>query len=104
MLIAKLSTGEMAYNDVWHGGFTKNPWNIMEGASGSSAGEQLMAGHDTEATPVHTLCPLIASWVNALEMQWHFSFRLVADSAGGGPGCRVSLCDCRGHGPFCHWH
>ena len=38
MLIAKLSTGEMANNDVWHGGFTKNPWNLLEGASGSSAG------------------------------------------------------------------
>ena len=38
MLIAKLSTGEMAYYDVWHGGFTKNPWNLLEGASGSSAG------------------------------------------------------------------
>eukprot|EP00891_Asterochloris_glomerata_P006380 jgi/Astpho2/6380/e_gw1.00091.15.1_t len=38
VLIAKLSTGEMAYYDVWHGGFTKNPWNLLEGASGSSAG------------------------------------------------------------------
>ena len=41
MLIAKLSTGEMAYYDVWHGGFTKNPWNLLEGASGSSAGRLL---------------------------------------------------------------
>lgn len=38
VLIAKLVTGEMAYDDVWFGGRTKNPWNIMEGSSGSSAG------------------------------------------------------------------
>lgn len=38
VLIAKLATGEMAYDDVWFDGFTKNPWNIAEGSSGSSAG------------------------------------------------------------------
>ena len=38
MLVAKLATGEMAYDDVWFDGFTKNPWNIAEGSSGSSAG------------------------------------------------------------------
>ena len=39
MLIAKLATGEMAYDDVWWGGKVKNPWNIAEGSSGSSAGD-----------------------------------------------------------------
>ncbi len=38
VLIAKLATGEMAYDDVWWGGKVKNPWNIAEGSSGSSAG------------------------------------------------------------------
>ncbi len=38
VLVAKLATGEMAYDDVWFDGFTKNPWNIAEGSSGSSAG------------------------------------------------------------------
>eukprot|EP00891_Asterochloris_glomerata_P005158 jgi/Astpho2/5158/e_gw1.00073.15.1_t len=38
VLIAKLSTGEMGNYDVWHGGYTKNPWNLLEGSSGSSAG------------------------------------------------------------------
>jgi len=38
VLIAKLATGEMAYDDVWWGGRVKNPWNIAEGSSGSSAG------------------------------------------------------------------
>jgi Asp-tRNA(Asn)/Glu-tRNA(Gln) amidotransferase A subunit family amidase len=38
VLIAKLSTGTLANGDVWFGGQTKNPWNINEGAGGSSAG------------------------------------------------------------------
>ena len=38
VLVAKLATGEMAFDDVWWGGMVKNPWNIAEGSSGSSAG------------------------------------------------------------------
>jgi Asp-tRNA(Asn)/Glu-tRNA(Gln) amidotransferase A subunit family amidase len=38
VLVAKLSTGELAANDVWFGGQTRNPWNINEGSGGSSAG------------------------------------------------------------------
>ena len=38
VLVAKLSLGSLALNDVWFGGQTKNPWNLDEGASGSSAG------------------------------------------------------------------
>lgn len=38
VLIAKLATGELAFDDIWWGGHTKNPWNIAQGASGSSAG------------------------------------------------------------------
>lgn len=38
VLIAKLATGEMAFDDVWWGGKVKNPWNLDEGSSGSSAG------------------------------------------------------------------
>ncbi len=38
VLVAKLSLGALALNDVWFGGQTKNPWNLEEGASGSSAG------------------------------------------------------------------
>ncbi len=38
VLAAKLSLGELAWGDVWFGGQTKNPWNLEEGASGSSAG------------------------------------------------------------------
>jgi Asp-tRNA(Asn)/Glu-tRNA(Gln) amidotransferase A subunit family amidase len=38
VLIAKLSLGALALNDVWFGGQTMNPWSPEEGASGSSAG------------------------------------------------------------------
>ena len=38
VLIAKLSTGEIARGDYWLGVQTKNPWKIDEGAGGSSAG------------------------------------------------------------------
>ena len=38
VLVAKLSLGALALNDVWFGGETKNPWLLEEGASGSSAG------------------------------------------------------------------
>lgn len=38
VLIAKLSLGAFALNDIWFGGQTMNPWLPEEGASGSSAG------------------------------------------------------------------
>jgi Asp-tRNA(Asn)/Glu-tRNA(Gln) amidotransferase A subunit family amidase len=38
ILIAKLSMGELAMDDEWFGGVTKNPWKLDQGSSGSSAG------------------------------------------------------------------
>src|SRR5438067_12564834 len=38
VLVAKLSLGALALNDIWFGGQTLNPWLPAEGASGSSAG------------------------------------------------------------------
>src|SRR5438128_5047482 len=38
VLVAKLSMGALALNDVWFGGQTMNPWLLGEGSSGSSAG------------------------------------------------------------------
>ncbi len=38
VLVAKLSLGALAVNDIWFGGQTMNPWLIEEGSSGSSAG------------------------------------------------------------------
>jgi Asp-tRNA(Asn)/Glu-tRNA(Gln) amidotransferase A subunit family amidase len=38
VLVAKLATGELALDDVWFGGQTKNPWDLTMGSQGSSAG------------------------------------------------------------------
>lgn len=38
VLLGKTTLGALAYNDLWYGGWTRNPWNRDEGASGSSAG------------------------------------------------------------------
>jgi Asp-tRNA(Asn)/Glu-tRNA(Gln) amidotransferase A subunit family amidase len=38
VLLAKLSTGELAVGDLWFRARTRNPWNPEKGASGSSAG------------------------------------------------------------------
>ncbi|HMO35939.1 MAG TPA: amidase, partial [Gemmatales bacterium] len=38
VLVAKLTLGALAMGDVWYGGMTRNPWNLKQGSSGSSAG------------------------------------------------------------------
>jgi Asp-tRNA(Asn)/Glu-tRNA(Gln) amidotransferase A subunit family amidase len=38
VLVAKLTLGALAMGDVWFGGRTRNPWNVEQGSSGSSAG------------------------------------------------------------------
>lgn len=38
VLVAKLALGALAWGDVWFGGMTRNPWNLDQGSSGSSAG------------------------------------------------------------------
>jgi Asp-tRNA(Asn)/Glu-tRNA(Gln) amidotransferase A subunit family amidase len=38
VLIAKLTLGALAWGDEWFGGMTRNPWNLKQGSSGSSAG------------------------------------------------------------------
>jgi Asp-tRNA(Asn)/Glu-tRNA(Gln) amidotransferase A subunit family amidase len=38
VLVAKLSMGALAQGGVWHGGSTRNPWNVEQSSSGSSAG------------------------------------------------------------------
>lgn len=47
VLVAKLSLGALALNDIWFGGQTMNPWLPEEGSSGSSAGsgERTGGGH-----------------------------------------------------------
>src|SRR4029077_4715754 len=48
VMLAKLSLGALASNDIWFGGQTMNPWLLEEGSSGSSAGP----GAATAAAPV----------------------------------------------------
>lgn len=38
VLLGKTTVGALAYGDVWYGGVTRNPFNLNEGSSGSSAG------------------------------------------------------------------
>ena len=38
VLLAKSTLGALAWGDVWFGGRTRNPWNLEQGSSGSSAG------------------------------------------------------------------
>ncbi len=38
VLVAKLTLGALAMGDKWFGGQTRNPWNVHQGSSGSSAG------------------------------------------------------------------
>ncbi len=38
VLVAKFSLGALAMDDVWFGGLTRNPWDLNQGSSGSSAG------------------------------------------------------------------
>jgi Asp-tRNA(Asn)/Glu-tRNA(Gln) amidotransferase A subunit family amidase len=38
VLVAKLTLGALAMGDKWFGGRTRNPWNLSQGSSGSSAG------------------------------------------------------------------
>jgi Asp-tRNA(Asn)/Glu-tRNA(Gln) amidotransferase A subunit family amidase len=44
VLLGKTTLGALAYNDVWYGGWTRNPWNLNEGSSGSSAGSASATG------------------------------------------------------------
>lgn len=38
VLCAKLTMGELASGERWYGGYTRNPWDLQQGSSGSSAG------------------------------------------------------------------
>jgi Asp-tRNA(Asn)/Glu-tRNA(Gln) amidotransferase A subunit family amidase len=38
VLCAKTTLGSLAFGEKWFGGFTRNPWNLQQGSSGSSAG------------------------------------------------------------------
>jgi Asp-tRNA(Asn)/Glu-tRNA(Gln) amidotransferase A subunit family amidase len=54
VLVAKLTTGELAFGDQWAGGRTNNPWNLQEGSSGSSAGSAAAAAAGLVAFAIGT--------------------------------------------------
>src|SRR5260370_29416914 len=72
VLIAKLATGELAHDDVWFGGQTKNPWDPGEGSGGSSAGPAAAAAAGLEPFAIGTetggsmIDPSIRCWVTSL--------------------------------------
>lgn len=62
VLLGKTAVGAIAYGDRWFGGVTKNPWNPLEGSSGSSAGSAsaTAAGLCAFAIGTETLGSIIA--------------------------------------------
>ncbi len=54
VLVAKLTSGALARGDVWFGGKTKNPWDLNQGASGSSAGSASAASAGLVAFAIGT--------------------------------------------------
>nr|CAB3489937.1 unnamed protein product [Digitaria exilis] len=47
VIVAKLVSGSLAYDDIWFGGRTRNPWNIEEFSTGSSAGPAASTSAET---------------------------------------------------------
>jgi Asp-tRNA(Asn)/Glu-tRNA(Gln) amidotransferase A subunit family amidase len=62
VMVAKTTVGALAYGDIWYGGVTRNPWNIEEGSSGSSAGSAsaTVAGLVAFALGTETLGSIVA--------------------------------------------
>ena len=62
VMLGKLSVGTLAMGDVWHDATTKNPWNVEQGSSGSSAGScsAVAAGLCTFALGTETLGSIVS--------------------------------------------
>jgi Asp-tRNA(Asn)/Glu-tRNA(Gln) amidotransferase A subunit family amidase len=62
VMLGKLSVGTLAMGDVWHEATTKNPWNVEQGSSGSSAGSSsaVAAGLCTFALGTETLGSIVS--------------------------------------------
>lgn len=64
VLVAKLVSGSLAYDDIWFGGRTRNPWNIEEFSTGSSAGPAASTSAGTFSMNACTLSTLFVSFSN----------------------------------------
>jgi Asp-tRNA(Asn)/Glu-tRNA(Gln) amidotransferase A subunit family amidase len=62
VVLGKSSVGALAWGDVWFGGTTRNPWNVEQGSSGSSAGSAsaVAAGLTTFALGSETLGSIVS--------------------------------------------
>lgn len=62
VLLGKTTCGALAYGDIWFGGKTRNPWNMEEGSSGSSAGSgsAVAAGLASFAIGTETLGSIVS--------------------------------------------
>lgn len=62
VMLGKLSVGTLAMGDIWHDATTKNPWNVEQGSSGSSAGScsAVAAGLCTFALGTETLGSIVS--------------------------------------------
>jgi len=62
VMLGKLSVGTLAMGDVWYDATTKNPWNVEQGSSGSSAGSSsaVAAGLCTFALGTETLGSIVS--------------------------------------------
>ncbi len=62
VMLAKLSVGTLAMGDQWYDATTKNPWNLQQGSSGSSAGScsAVAAGLCTFAIGTETLGSIVS--------------------------------------------
>ena len=61
-MLGKLSVGTLAMGDIWFDATTKNPWNVEQGSSGSSAGScsAVAAGLCTFALGTETLGSIVS--------------------------------------------
>lgn len=62
VMLGKLAVGTLAMGDIWHDATTKNPWNVEQGSSGSSAGScsAVGAGLCTFALGTETLGSIVS--------------------------------------------
>jgi Asp-tRNA(Asn)/Glu-tRNA(Gln) amidotransferase A subunit family amidase len=104
VLVAKLTLGALAMGDIWYGGVTKNPWNLKQGSSGSSAGSAsaTMAGLVGFSIGTETLGSIVSPSTRCGASGLRPSFGMVSRSGGMalswsmdkvGPICR-SILDC----------
>lgn len=65
VLVAKLVCGSLAYDDIWFGGRTRNPWNIEEFSTGSSAGPAASTSAGTFQLSSVNVCTFVSVFLQS---------------------------------------